>query len=335
MTSRLREIALWTGAFLGLLSVVAGTAVMFFGYSFLIFRSGSMGPAIPTGSLALAETVPAAELQPGDVVSVVSVNGARITHRLVGSTVRGDVASLILQGDTNTAPDDEIYQVTEAEREIASVPYLGYVITVLLSPAGLIGAGCLSGMVLLMTFGAQPGQPVSTSEGGKHRGQGRRLPSRGRTGAAVAVAGVVVAGLGVTSTSAFFSDTARATTGSFTSLDLPALVAGCQAQGNGNATISFSAAGFPVSTSFTARLNNGTTLPVTSSGNSRTVTITQAQAGPGSQTGILAGLFGFSQDYTVTVSATLPVGVWSEAASRTIQSSQAGRVSGTTGISCT
>ncbi|MDO9396698.1 MAG: signal peptidase I, partial [Herbiconiux sp.] len=156
----------------GLLSVVAGTAVMFFGFTFLVFRSGSMGPDIPTGSLALARTTDAADLRSGDVVSVLAANGERVTHRLVTSTLRGDEASLVLQGDANGTPDDEIYQVTEAEVEIASVPFAGYVVAVLLSPAGLLAAGCLSLMLLLMGFGpSDRGDPPSTTGGGgKHRG---------------------------------------------------------------------------------------------------------------------------------------------------------------------
>ena len=217
--SRLRETTLWVGAGLGLLSLVAGVAVMFFGFTFLIFRSGSMGPGIPTGSLALARTTPAAELESGDVVSVLASNGARITHRLVSATVRGDEASLILQGDANGTPDAEIYQVTEAERSIVSVPYAGYVVTVLLSPAGLVAAGCLSGMLFLLGFGPRqegPGAP-SSGAGGRHRGERpreRRAIAAAGIGASMAV--VSVLGVGVSSTSAFFTDPAQVTTGAFT-----------------------------------------------------------------------------------------------------------------------
>ncbi|MGA8845346.1 MAG: signal peptidase I [Nocardioides sp.] len=211
MTGRLREATLWIGAALGLLSVVAGTAVMFFGYTFLIFRSGSMGPEIPTGSLALARTVPAAELEPGDVVSVVAANGARVTHRLVSATEREGTSSLILRGDANSAPDEEVYQTAEAERSIVSVPYLGYVVTLLLSPAGLIGAGCLSGMLLLVGFGSTEATriPPGADVGGRHRGERpreRRVLVSAAVGVSLAAASVV--GLGVSSTSAYFSDTA-------------------------------------------------------------------------------------------------------------------------------
>ncbi len=216
MTRRLREATLWAGAALGLLSVVAGTAVMFFGFTFLIFRSGSMGPEIPTGSFALAKTVPAAELAAGDVVSVLAANGARITHRVVGTTVRGDEASLILQGDANGTPDEEIYQVTEAQRAIVSLPYAGYVVTVLLSPAGLLASVCLSGMLMLLAFGTQPtsrgGGP--TPPGGKHRGQSPVRSRRALVGAgavATVALSTTAAGLGVSGTSAYFTDAATAT----------------------------------------------------------------------------------------------------------------------------
>ncbi|MDE0778625.1 MAG: signal peptidase I, partial [Nocardioides sp.] len=223
-SSRLREATLWVGAGLGLLSLVAGVAVMFFGFTFLIFRSGSMGPDIPTGSLALARTTPAAELESGDVVSVLASNGARITHRLVSATVRGDEASLILEGDANGTPDAEIYQVTEAERSIVSVPYAGYVVTVLLSPAGLVAAGCLSGMVFLLGFGSTSGEsgtrsrPGSDSGAGRHRGEResrRRLASAGI--AAMVASAAVVAWTGVSGTSAYFTDPATAGTGTFSS----------------------------------------------------------------------------------------------------------------------
>jgi signal peptidase I len=220
VTHRLREAALWTGAALGLLSVVAGTAVMFFGYTLLIFRSGSMEPDISTGSLALARTTPAADLQAGDVVSVLAANGERITHRVVTTTLRGDEATLVLQGDANNAPDQEVYVVTEAEREIASLPYLGYGVSVLLSPAGLVAVGCLSAMLVLMTFGGSDrgDRAGGSAPGGKHRSgdarsRGRRLVA-GSLAAGV-VAGAAVASVQVQGTSAFYADRASTVSGTF------------------------------------------------------------------------------------------------------------------------
>ncbi|WP_460810052.1 signal peptidase I [Nocardioides salsibiostraticola] len=229
--SRLREGLLWLGAIAGLVSLTAAVAVTFFGFSFLIFRSGSMGPGIPTGSLALARTVPAVDIGVGDVVSVVAANRERITHRVVSATLRGDGAALILQGDANGAADDEMYLVDQVEREIASVPYAGYVVTVLLSPAGLLGVACLSAMMLMFSFGPgsqSPGRPSRarpSRTGGGHRAERSGHP-RHAVAAAVAVlatvAGIVLAGLGVNATSAFYSDegTLRTQDDAFTSAEI-------------------------------------------------------------------------------------------------------------------
>ncbi|MCW2815597.1 MAG: signal peptidase [Nocardioides sp.] len=225
MTGRLREALLWAGAAVGLVSIVAGIAVTFFGFSFLVFRSGSMSPDISTGSLALARTTEASDLRPGDVVSVVGANGERITHRLVSSTVRGDTASLVLKGDANGAPDQEIYVVTEAERSVVSVPYAGYVVTLLLSPAGLVAAACLSAMLLLIGFGSRADEDSKlplTLPGGRHRAAKRRgFGVLLGTAVGVSVVAAMTASAGIAGTFASFSDQASATTGAFSMAAVP------------------------------------------------------------------------------------------------------------------
>ncbi len=68
--SRGKEIALNVAAVAGLICIIATLASLIFGIKPLVFRSGSMEPAISTGALALAKTVPATELAVGDVISV-------------------------------------------------------------------------------------------------------------------------------------------------------------------------------------------------------------------------------------------------------------------------
>ena len=51
--SRGRELALNIGAVAGLVCIIAAAASMFLGIKPLVFRSGSMEPAISTGALAL------------------------------------------------------------------------------------------------------------------------------------------------------------------------------------------------------------------------------------------------------------------------------------------
>lgn len=242
---RLRELLLWAGAALGLLAIAAGLAVTFLGFSFLIFRSGSMSPEIPTGGIALSRTVDAADIRSGDVVSVTAANGERVTHRVVSATLRGDQTSLVLQGDANATPDSEIYVVSSAERVVASVPYGGYVVAHLLTPPGLVALVCLS-LVLLLSGSARDEQDDEhdddehddeadedhSGDGSGARGRGDDLAAphapggrhRGvrRAGVVALVAATVLGG--TSGTLAAFTDAGTAATSTFqaTSIVSPA-----------------------------------------------------------------------------------------------------------------
>ncbi len=100
--SRGKEIALNVAAVAGLICIIATLASLIFGIKPLVFRSGSMEPAISTGALALAKTVPATELAVGDVISVDNDQGVRITHRVVELESAGaDTVLATLKGDAN------------------------------------------------------------------------------------------------------------------------------------------------------------------------------------------------------------------------------------------
>ncbi len=251
--SRLREALLWVGAALGLLAIATGVAVTFFGFSFLIFRSGSMEPAISTGAVALSRAVEARDIETGDVVSVVAGNGERITHRVVSSTLRGDEATLVMRGDANAVEDSELYVVTSAERVVADLPWGGYVLAHALTPPGLVAVACLSLMLLISGFSrvdddedlddedlgnGGPGEAVGGGRdvvdlpGGKHRGVGR-----------FALASVVVlAMVGSTSgTLAAFTDVASAQTSTFDAASIATPVTPTVSRGTTNAVISWSA----------------------------------------------------------------------------------------------
>lgn len=235
MIHRLRELLLWLGATAGLAAVATAFAVSFLDVTFLVFRTGSMGPDLPTGSLAVARTVPAADVRDGDVVSVLAASGDRITHRVVTSTLRGDEASLVLQGDTNSAPDSEVYVVREVERAIVGVPYAGYALTALLSPSGLVVLACAACALVVTTVG--PRGP--RSDGGGRRTADRAGDRGGRHRAAGAVtvtlALTAVAVGGTTGTSAAFTDPARLATGTFASGTLaPAVGVVCSTSAGAN-----------------------------------------------------------------------------------------------------
>lgn len=149
-----RELALNVGAVAGLICIVIAIASMAFGIKPLVFRSGSMSPDIPTGSLAIADTVSAADIRIGDVVSVTNDAGTRITHRVVAAEPLGnDQVSLTLKGDANRVSDPTPYVVGEADRVITSVPFLGYAAAWLSSKTAIFLGGILAGALLMLAFG--------------------------------------------------------------------------------------------------------------------------------------------------------------------------------------
>lgn len=182
LADRLRSIVLTAGAVVGGLCLLAAFVFVVFGIKPLVFMSGSMSPTIPAGGVAFARSVPATDLRPGDIVSVFTSEGARVTHRVVNVNGTGDRRILVLKGDANKTPDAETYPVTAADRVIWSIPYLGYPISFLASPAGLFLLGACAVGVLVMGFGPRRNASGPPGTNGQTRGGHRRgaSPSVGR-----------------------------------------------------------------------------------------------------------------------------------------------------------
>ncbi|KQU56573.1 hypothetical protein ASG84_19925 [Rhodococcus sp. Leaf278] len=221
-----REIALSVGAFAGLICVLLALAAVFFGITPLIFRSGSMAPAIDTGALALSKKTPATEIQVGDIVNVTNAAGNGITHRVVEiGAVGTDSAQLILQGDANSDADVETYIVSEAGRVIYSVPKLGYAVTWLSGPVAVFIGGILVGVLLMLAF-----RPASRrdTEPDTPRSEKRTLGRHSKSPLTVVLAIAAVSAVGISAsntptTLAAGQDTATALSGTFTTaLPIPA-----------------------------------------------------------------------------------------------------------------
>lgn len=196
-----REALLTTGAVLGVVCILMALGSAVFGLTPLVFRSGSMSPAIGTGALAVAKDVPAASISTGDIVSVTNQQGVRITHRVQSIDAVDDRAVLTLKGDANAAPDAETYAVTSVDRVIFSVPKLGYVISSLSGPVGIFAGGVFVAGLVFLAFGPQAAAPGSR-----------------RAVAVILVAGLGLGatnGIGTRSTLASFTDSAVMTTGTF------------------------------------------------------------------------------------------------------------------------
>ncbi|WP_162891239.1 signal peptidase I [Aeromicrobium sp. A1-2] len=151
-----REVFLTFGALLGVVCILATIAGAAFDVKPLVFRSGSMSPAIHTGDLGVSRTVDASTLRRGDIVSVVNSGGNRVTHRLVSTAAQGDARQLTLRGDANRSPDAELYTVTTAEKVLFDIPKAGYAVDAATSPVGLFLLGLYVAGMLALVFRRRP-----------------------------------------------------------------------------------------------------------------------------------------------------------------------------------
>jgi signal peptidase I len=152
------DLALNVGAVVGALCIALTLCAVLFGLRPVIFQSGSMSPAIPAGSLALAKEVPAKDLRVGDVVTV-RVGAVRVSHRVVDVALHDPTATLRLRGDANDSPDEQTYEVSSAPRVLVSVPEVGRAVAWLSRAPGIFvlagyAALCLS---LVLRRSATPG----------------------------------------------------------------------------------------------------------------------------------------------------------------------------------
>ena len=87
------------------LGVLAGTPLpRKLGYTPMTVASGSMEPTIPTGSVVLVDTVDAASIKVGDVITYKS-NKTFTTHRVIKLVSTDTGPAFQTQGDANATPD--------------------------------------------------------------------------------------------------------------------------------------------------------------------------------------------------------------------------------------
>jgi signal peptidase len=136
-------------AILGACCVLAFMAPLF-GMRLLVLTSGSMSPAIPTGSLALAKETSASDLRVGDVITVPD-GDTLLTHSIVEiSPSSGSQVSVLLKGDANQWADPTMHRVSAAPRVLVSVPHLGSAIAWFSHPVGRLLLIAYAAVVLWM-----------------------------------------------------------------------------------------------------------------------------------------------------------------------------------------
>jgi signal peptidase len=121
-------------------SVLFVLVTPFFGWRTEIVLSGSMEPAIPTGSVVVSRPVAAEDVREGDIILFASVAGNSLTtHRVFKVESSGGGPHFVTKGDANKGADinpvvpDQLLGII-----VFSVPYLGYLIAFIRTPFGLV-----------------------------------------------------------------------------------------------------------------------------------------------------------------------------------------------------
>ncbi|WP_346995635.1 signal peptidase I [Dietzia sp. SLG310A2-38A2] len=137
----------------GVVAVGLVIAAVTMNITLIMFKTGSMSPTIPTGSVAVVKEISADEIRVGDVVTVDRPGRLPVTHRVieVHPQVPGE-ALILMQGDANPNPDPGMYRVESVRKVLWSVPGLANVIVWAGNPLVLGSITMLAALGVLWTF---------------------------------------------------------------------------------------------------------------------------------------------------------------------------------------
>lgn len=123
-----------------LLGVMLGKLIPLTGRQTMIVSGGSMEPAIGLGAAVVIRPVAAADLRPGDIVSLrAGDQNAIFTHRIVDVVDRPDGRWIQTKGDANAEPDPTLVSASAViGRSEFTVPYAGYMLALLSIPTGVL-----------------------------------------------------------------------------------------------------------------------------------------------------------------------------------------------------
>lgn len=137
----LADALLWLAAIAGLACMVLVVVALTANITLIMFRTGSMAPTIPAGSVAVVQSVAASQVQVGDVVTVDREGDLPVTHRITsiapGASEHERV--ITMRGDANAADDPYPYAVQSVRVVLFSVPGIATVIVAMGNPYVLGG----------------------------------------------------------------------------------------------------------------------------------------------------------------------------------------------------
>lgn len=144
------DLLLWLAAVGGALCIALVIAAQLLNVSLIMFKTGSMSPTIPAGSVALVREIPAGEISVGDIVTVDRPGELPVTHRVISTENLGSGEWRIrMQGDANAQPDAATYDVGRVRQTLGHIPGLAPLIVSLGSP-WVLGSLTLGATTLVM-----------------------------------------------------------------------------------------------------------------------------------------------------------------------------------------
>jgi signal peptidase len=180
------DVLLWVASIGGVICILLVIAAVFLHITLIMFKTGSMEPTIPTGSLAVVHEIPASEIEVGQIVTVDRPGLLPITHRVTSVKGAGETRTITLRGDANPTDDAAPYVVNSVREVWTWVPGWASVVVWFSNP--LVLGGLTLGATGLVTWAFWP----------RDAGHGRRrAPRRGgapgsRGPAAIGTTGVTL-----------------------------------------------------------------------------------------------------------------------------------------------
>lgn len=121
------------------------------GYQLYTVVSGSMEPAVPTGSLVYIKYVEPKEIVEGDVIAFYGsdADGSIITHRVVSNS--SAMGEFITKGDANE--ENDMNPVTYNQymgKMVRSIPKIGGIVQTITGGSGKAAVGCVIGLAIVL-----------------------------------------------------------------------------------------------------------------------------------------------------------------------------------------
>ncbi|WP_372968435.1 signal peptidase I [Microbacterium sp.] len=151
---------LWVAAIAGTACMVLVILAFTANITLIMFRTGSMSPTIPAGSVAVVQRVPAADIEVGDVVTVDREGALPVTHRVtsVAPGSGGAERVITMRGDANAADDPYPYTVRSVRVVLFSVPGIATVIVAMGHPYVLGGLTLAATALVVWAFWPRSGR---------------------------------------------------------------------------------------------------------------------------------------------------------------------------------